>query len=117
MTPEAQRIAIARKRGWTTGKVIDPHTGRTHTLWKDPSGNYSPPPFYYADLNAMHEAEKIFVPSSEYNLSHYMFELTKIVLPAGTKRCGIISEYMFHATAAQRSEAFLRTLGLWEDDK
>ena len=90
-------------------------------------GPYSPTTFFYRrglnieefdplnDLNAMHEVEKSLVPSAEFTLSRYMFELSKIVLPAGIKRSGLISEYIFHATAAQRAEAFLRTIGKWED--
>ena len=105
MTPEKQRIAIAQACGiarlWSTALP-------ERTVHCDV-------PDYLNDLNAMHEAEKVLVPSSEYTLSSYMFELSKIVIPAGSTRRGLISEYIFHATAAQRAEAFLRTIGKWEE--
>jgi hypothetical protein len=65
---------------------------------------------YCTDLNAMHEAEKILTC---YNKIHtYVWHLenrddwhTDLKLMAT------------HATARQRAEAFLRTLGKWEDGK
>ena len=54
---------------------------------------------YCNDLNAMHEAEKVFDCPELYegNLINV---------------CGGV-QYMWHATARQRAEAFLRTLGKW----
>ena len=56
-------------------------------------------PDYLNDLNAMHEAEKIM---SYDEFDEYYVQLSmKMVRP-------------FHATAAQRAEAFLKTLNLWK---
>jgi hypothetical protein len=55
---------------------------------------------YCSDLNAMHEAEKML----DFNQLRDMEDSVSFrfaVLP-------------FHATAAQRAEAFLRTLGKWD---
>ena len=54
---------------------------------------------YCNDLNAMHEAEKVFDCPELYECN-----LIKV--------CGGI-QYMWHATARQRAEALLRTLGKW----
>jgi hypothetical protein len=67
-------------------------------------------PDYLADLNAMHEAEKV---------------LTKDQLIEQAEWIGACSNEMhikawvilLRATAAQRAKAFLRTVGKWEEDK
>jgi hypothetical protein len=115
MTPEAQRIAIAEACGYTHVRIVKCIEGPPdHCIGHHPTQPHSIPD-YLNDLNAMNEVEKVIVPSSEYTLSSYMFELSKIVIPAGSTRRGLISEYIFHATAAQRAEAFLRTIGKWEE--
>jgi hypothetical protein len=64
-----------------------------------------PVPNYHADLNAMHEAEKVLTSGDHKRL--YFDWLGRLAyLGATTREC---------ATAPQRCEAFLRTLGLWED--
>ena len=70
---------------------------------------------YCADLNAMHEAEE----SSVINLHDYGMHLYQIVVPLET-RVFVKSDpnvYIWHATARQRAEAFLRTLDKWEEAK
>lgn len=57
---------------------------------------------YCADLNAMHEAENI-LRGEEWD--------TYVDLLADTWI------QVAHATARQRAEAFLKTLGKWEDGK
>lgn len=66
------------------------------------------PPNYCGDLNAMHEAEKTLGDFSmpmeaETKMAKYWDELAKF------DTCCI------HATASQRAEAFLRTIGKWKD--
>jgi len=58
-------------------------------------------PNYCTDLNAMHEAEKGLEDPDCYE--EWLADV-----------CGGTS-YLFHATARQRAEAFLRTLGKWEE--
>jgi hypothetical protein len=113
MSPEQQRIAIAE----ACGKTVVTYEGLRDQLYWRENDTVLKLPDYLNDLNAMHEAEKTLAPSSEFSLSTYMFELTKLTIPAGTLRRGLVREYIFHATAAQRAEAFLRANGKWEDDK
>ena len=58
---------------------------------------------YCTDLNAMHEAEGTLSTANMYSMEVQI----KRVLKA--------REFYFHATARQRAEAFLRTLGKWEE--
>ena len=67
----------------------------------DPECTYNRGPDYCNDLNAMHEAEKVFDCPELYEGN-----LIKV--------CGGV-QYMWHATARQRAEAFLRALGKWND--
>ena len=55
---------------------------------------------YSADLNAMHEAEKVLTSMQQDEYWDHLID-EKVA-------------YLF-ATARQRAEAFLRTLGKWEE--
>ena len=96
MTPDKQRIAIAE----TCGIVSEDKWG---SLYKTPRGILRDCPDYLNDLNAMHEAEKVL----DYNqMNRYQnIELSRFVYTGTTWICS--------ATAAQRAEAFLRTIGKW----
>lgn len=63
-------------------------------------------PDYLNDLNAMHEAEKVL---TDDQLWKYSVNLHSLVKEDPNNR----ESWQFRATAAQRAEAFLRTLGLW----
>ena len=64
-------------------------------------------PDYLNDLNAMHEAELVFIGEDKSpNYFDYRQQLYRV--------CCLSSELAVRATAAQRSEAFLRTLNLWK---
>jgi hypothetical protein len=96
MSPEAQRIAIAEACGIVS-------KDKWGSLYKTPRGILRDCPDYLNDLNAMHQAEKIL----DYNQLRDMEDSVSFrfaVLP-------------FHATAAQRAEAFLLTIGKWEGAK
>jgi len=106
MNEQEQRIAIAEACGWAIAHncknvdqpeainvykpmIIDgSRMGQTIALLPD----------YCNDLNAMHEAEKVLL------IQHQ--------IPYG-EHCG----YDLKATAAQRAEAFLKTIGKWEESK
>jgi hypothetical protein len=117
MTPEAQRIAIAEACGWK--KVGSPEqvaatSGFTMPeKWViDPNGALQFPhntPDYLNDLNAMHEVEKVLdvnIESEDSPRYEYSRQVYRIV---ESRR------QPFRSTAAQRAEAFLRTLGKWEE--
>ncbi len=124
MTPESQRIAIAEACGWE--KVDGNPAKHTRDRWIDPkyAGRYAKDyavlernlPDYLNDLNIMHEAEKVL---KDYNFgatterATYINKLETVVfLEAGKQGW---SWALTHATAAQRAEAFLKTLKLWKD--
>ena len=104
MTNEQINIAIAKACGWDSDDIA-----RGYTLCQF-SENV---PDYCNDLNAMHEAEKVFTYEEA---QQFEGELCGI--------CGsenLHKEYplpfefsVAHATASQRAEAFLKTIGKWE---
>jgi hypothetical protein len=95
MKPEQQRIAIAEACGWL--KV------HGHSVAGIPD--------YLNDLNAMHDAED-WIP---HHLSHIDY------WQKGYGRfqtlLAELSLTPYSATASQRAEAFLRTIGKWEESK
>ena len=66
------------------------------------------------DLNAMHEAEKVLDVSCRLN---YPIKLLRVLYELGNEFTWYGSGTFPHitATARQRAEAFLRTLGKWDD--
>lgn len=118
MTQDEQRIAIAEECGWKDCDGFE-----LGGKWKHfPSGRASLDiPDYLNDLNAMREAEKILykgrVPT-EYLTAlfeavdkDYQHEAGGLeVLEPSEIYCILV-----HATAAQRAEAFLRTIGKWKE--
>ena len=97
MSPEKQRIAIAEACGWRKDK--------RGLGWLTPSGEYSELPDYLNDLNAMHEAEKRL--RNQFNT----------VEEAYWRNLAHVQPHPIYATAAQRAEAFLRTLNLWTNEQ
>ena len=113
MTKEQQRIAIAEACGWSKPRKARLQ-GRPVTYWLPPDSSYMDSriyeqqlPDYLNDLNAMHEAEK--------KLSNEKKEAYAVTLH---NICGNVPFWfgIAHATTAQRTEAFLKTLNLWEED-
>lgn len=108
MTDEQINAAIAEACGWEV--FCKPLGGCGFAAYaKNPNGDPSPGiPDFCTDLNAMHEAEKVL----GNRLSAYgelLCEMT-VVSERDFAEC-----YIWHATARQRAEAFLRTLGKWEE--
>lgn len=100
MKPEEQRIAIAEACGWTW----TPGLFGWFDWPKHPKG-FARVPNYLNDLNAIREAEKIMTAKQRCD---YTWHLSNSVGAESLNE--IIS-----ATAAQRSEAFLKTIGKWGD--
>jgi len=101
MTNEQINITIAEACGWR-----EVFLNQNNTPWGFNIGfNYSQRiPDYCNDLNAMHEAEMVIKKDSNLWKCYESF-LARIV----SGDCG-----MFHITANQRAEAFLKTIGKWE---
>ncbi len=119
MTPERQRIRIAEACGWKSPTHEDaialvkdwPFSKNRKLWWINPAGEpkwLSDVPDYLSDLNAMHEAEKVIGPKQK---PYYCSELWDLTVTPNSNH----EWKMCHATAAQRAEAFLRTLNLWKD--
>jgi hypothetical protein len=108
VTPEAQRIAIAEACGW---KNVDAGSGRVWGVTTRHKGTPSEfdvcvdVPNYPFDLNAMHEAEKVLNEKQDHIMNDTLWDMCE-----GRK-------YLWHATASQRAEAFLRTIGKWKEAK
>ncbi len=113
MNPEAQRIAIAQACGLEAKHVPN----KDCKVWARRPGaaEWGTCPDYLNDLNAMHEAEKQIAGV----LYRYCEQLTLVCETAliEAKRFSETTSYTatVTATAAQRAEAFLRTLNLWQD--
>jgi hypothetical protein len=63
-------------------------------------------PDYLNDLNAMHEVEKNLILKQQMQYQGMIGKVTDNKCPA------LFGQ--IHATAAQRAEAFLKTIGKWE---
>ena len=112
MTDQEINIALAEVRGWK-------RTSNSGSGWQAPDGCPDCyPPNYCHDLNAMHEVEKTL--EGTLNWCRYGIEIAKITRCVGPRNGAIrlngFGYYAIaHATARQRAEAFLRTLGKWSD--
>lgn len=132
MTDQEIRIEIAECCGW---KWVGMHGSKKHGYWylnlkqenmpiaeSGKFGGATPSyslPNYPEDLNAMHEA----CQTLGYDQSaQFVNELVRVIMGTGEKPS---EEYLksplssirmaVNATAHQRAEAFLRTVGKWKD--
>ncbi len=112
MTPEQQRIAIAKACG-----EINPRTtefgGCVATAFVTKDGvhvGFHGVPDYLRDLNAMHEAERTLTDNQRM---HFRGELVEMMRPKYKFESACLMA--IHATAKQRAKAFLRTLNLWKE--
>lgn len=103
MNKEKQRIKIAEAVGWKKLK------GFSDSGWPllltppekpNKEGYLEAIPDYLNDLSAVHEIEKLLTEEEAYET-----ELIRVCQATP----------IWHATAAQRAEAFLKTLNLWEE--
>lgn len=100
MTDKQINEAIAEACGW----VPDCDGG---ICWDQYGAPLITPPNYCNDLNAMHEAEKIMTKAQWEDFVEHLTTNFYSVSDAWKDAC--------HATARQRAEALLRTLGKWEE--
>jgi hypothetical protein len=106
VTDEQINIAIAEACGWKFipeyyhGEDQPPEFTTVTPDGRHLCGYY---PDYLNDLNAMHEAEKILTAQQRRSYVNCIFNLPVSECESNT-----------FATAAQRAEAFLRTIGKWE---
>ena len=121
MSPEAQRIAIAEACGWTPERRMVPTWNAELNSY---AGGYEPKegllffkaghsvtptnlPDYLNDLNAMHYAWLTLPKEKRFDFFQNLCRAVAVK--------GHVDPFdMLAATAAQRAEAFLRTIGKWE---
>jgi hypothetical protein len=128
MSPHAQRVAIAEYLGakwWPS--PINPE--QSLLAFKKPTKKqaihlwgrsvWELVPDYVTDLNAMHAAEQFIAGVANWN--HYIETLGRVCGQESAKRINrtqdVMATVVACATAAQRAEAFLRTIGKWDDTK
>ena len=115
MKPEQQRIAIAEVCGW---KLCTPNRSWPNPYWTNPITKelsvFEQLPNYLNDLNAMHEAEKVLTDEQRWQQACFIVDYHQAsgAFPLFS-RSEVIA--LASAAAAQRAEAFLRTLNLWTE--
>jgi len=112
MKPEKQRIAIAEACGWTDVKGTKGVHPKARFKGCGYADDWIALPDYLNDLNAMHQAEKVLTKNKSME---YAFRLADSwILNGEDKQPDLVRG--FCATAAERAEAFLKTIGKWEDE-
>ena len=108
MKPEAQRIAIAKACGEINPRYTENGAwiASTNTTDGIEWGTHGLPD-YLKDLNAMHKAEQVLDREQRNRYINVLDEMFEYDDPAAHD-----FEWCC-ATAAQRAEAFLKTLNLW----
>lgn len=119
MSDEEINMAIAKACGWVEafpeGKEPHPETRRGGILlpytWVNTNTHErrSDLPNYCGDLNAMHSAEKAGALDQLHG--HYARMLGELILGVASP----IQWVAVCATAHQRAESFLKTIGKWND--
>lgn len=126
MTEEQINIAVAEACGWKKLTVpleddLGPIGDMTVTKWKRPSNPHgyvdptSSVPNYCNNLNAMHEAEEALNKGEINTYLGHLYSNTEVAEVGSSPWRVIAARVAVHATARQRAEAFLRTLGKWEE--
>jgi hypothetical protein len=108
MKPHRQRIAIAKACGFKCSEYLDELAQLVAEFMPD----------YLKDLNAMHEAEKTLTDEQIARWQRDLWLTCENDFYA-LEACAppIVLRRFISATSAQRAEAFLRTIGKWEEDE
>ncbi len=114
-------VAIAERCGWIAIREQDCQwpNGEIFQIWqgKNPEGEIEPLPNCCTDLNAMHEAEEYLNNSPEkFSLWGEYWNALEAITECHLfdRDIGSDCQSMIHATAKQRAEAFLKTVGKWK---
>jgi hypothetical protein len=100
MTDEQINQKIAEACGWNR---IQGNRGMPPDHFQSCFGDAPLIPHYTEDLNAMHKVEKTLQPNQKSTYeAHLLFNIERD------------QTELWHATALQRAEAFLRTHKLWQ---
>lgn len=107
MTNDEINIVIAEEYGWkfVLGCWNAPNRSCLRIVRACSDGDEKTyPPYYFKDLNAMHEVEASLFGRNDWSACKYERLLTRMT-----------SSWAWHATAAQRAEAFVKTIGKWKE--
>lgn len=120
MTEQEQNIAIAEATGTEHGLVCPSHGLVPYERAVIPKcpwcerGLSQIAPDYTGSLDAMHEAEKTLTQDQQRNYwTHLLTIRAREAVRPATEHSR--DTFAFMATAAQRAEAFLRTIGKWTE--
>jgi hypothetical protein len=126
MTDQEINLAIAECCGWVHVKGEEPRYGGSFERagWISPKGRFHASdwtrktdnglPSYCSDLNAMHEAE-MSLTKEQYRAFHDEISRWASSITTVEEGLWLYERRLSSATARQRSEAFLRTLGKWRE--
>lgn len=115
LTPEEKRILIAEACGWTKIELAYDDEGEL-TLPKGTSpdgGSWAIIPDYLNSLDAMHESEKTLTANQLYWMENHLVRMTATQSTDDDWKEGVgptAATKPWHATAAQRADAFLLTI-------
>jgi hypothetical protein len=114
MSDEQIDCAIAKHMGWKQlrkiQQIVSTHHGWTG-IYKN-TAHYEFIPEYCQDLNAIHEAEKTLSKRrGEYHTKGWG---AYTMFLADINDTFTTETRLIHSTARQRAEAFLKTIGKWE---
>jgi hypothetical protein len=126
MTPDQQRTAIATACGWKCAghpQQLEATEGYNfgYQFVINPDGQlvtHNSIPDYLNDLNAMHEAEKVLSGEQKEQFIFWLNHLHPLAdIHYSDKQNDMRLEVfsLIHSTAAEKAEAFLRTLNLWTE--
>jgi len=105
MKPEQQNKIIAAHCGWTQDYKIN--------KWVHPQKPARRVLNYCEDLNAMHEAEKHLTTNEYMRYWDYLYNLCD-----RTVFSRVEDDFkLLHLNASEKAEAFLKTIGQWEDEQ
>jgi len=111
MNDEEIDRAIAEHLGWSAIRMsalwefTEPGEDHQVLCGLNPRGNTRAVPNYCGDLNAMHEAEKALTKRDLWEMTMQLCNIVYRDVP------------LAHATARERAEAFLRTVGKWRGEE
>lgn len=114
MKIEEQRIEIAKFCGWTNVTVYADENQIDGFMPAPNTRFWQVVPNYTDDLNAIHEAEKKIINTSTWD-GYYRW-LVCVMDEDSESDNGCQSNIMIHASASQRCEALLRTIGKWKNE-
>jgi len=113
---QTQRTEIAKTCGWEHAPENNEDYPWWHPVEKTVS-TFDNLPDYLNNLDDMHEAEKVLDDSKLWDQQkvRYYHELSELFDDCGEPTVNYFN--VVNATAAQRAEAFLKTLNLWQPIK